>query len=251
MNSKTKVFLDGAQTMLKKVLQDQNTDKGWLKMLQAWSNGMCFCHNILEVTAFEKTGSGARWVLKCGHVYNIISLEETVNLKEGYSVSSIGKTASGEQDIKARVGGVVESKENREISVIKLLCHNFKPKLTQFANDIQNSPVDVIAKTKHGEVENFQVTRLQDSSFWKELNKEKEVERITSEISPLIELAVTRKVNFDSNSKGEIILVIDAWPGVTEDFANEAKSLRIVKSAGFKEIWLAGSVKELTFKIYP
>lgn len=250
MGKETTAFINGARIMLQKALLDKNANEGYLRLLSEWSKGIC-CGKPLEIISVEKTGSGVRRILRCGHTHSAISMEEAVNLGEGFNATRLNITSSGEQQVKAQIVGGRVSKENREIEVVKLLCHYFKPHFEKFSNDIQDSPVDVITEDSSGSVEHFQVTKLYDESFWRELSKERAVDKVLPEVTSLVQAAVARKNAFDTNSKTKTILVIDAWPGVMQEFAEQVVDLPVLTSAGFKEIWIAGSIPEMTFRLYP
>jgi hypothetical protein len=243
--------MKASRQTLEKVLRDGNADKQWLQILAALANGKCRCGARLDVVAVEKSGSGVRRILRCGDTYTAISLDGVVNVGEGFEASSLGTTPEGAQDTSARIGGTQSSKEAREITVVKLLCHYFKPHFSEFSNDIQNSPVDVIAKSPQGEIEYFQVTKLYEQSFWREIATKKSIERVTADVSGLVEDAIVRKQYFDQNTKHRIILVIDAWPGVMRALVEKTMKLPILSSSGFKEIWMMGSVPELSFQLFP
>lgn len=247
----TDLFVNASRSALQRLPKDGTVDKKWIEMLEMWSNNKCFCGKSLEIISIKKTENGMTRFFKCGHAHTAISLKETVKLGEGFSASSLGQMPNGEQKISVRISGAQISKENGEIAVVKTLCHYFRSHLKTFVNDKQDSPIDVIAKDESGNQEYFQVTKLYDESFWRELSNQKRVDRIIPEITSLIKNAIERKKNFDTKSKESIILLIDAWPGAIEDFAKEVANLPILSLAKFKEVWIVGSVPETTFKIYP
>lgn len=249
---RTTLFVSVAQKTLERALRDNNTDQKWIEVLSNWSQQKCHvCQDPLEITSFKRTGSGAKWEFKCGHVHNVISLEECTEIGKGYRIASLRSTTNGKQKVNARIGGTQISKENREITIIKLLCHHTKPSLEKFFNDVQDSPIDVIAQDASKKTEYFQVTKLYDETFWRKLRIDKNVDKIVSDIASLVESAINRKACFDTASKKEIILVIDTWPGVMRKVVQKAANLPIINQAGFKEIWLAGSIPETPFKLYP
>jgi len=249
MNKETASFVKAARLTLDKALRDGCTNEGYLSLLRTWSEQKC-CGALLEIVSIERTSNGVKRVFKCGHSHTAISLEEASNIGEGISYSKL-EMVDGKQKVGATVDGTRMPKEIREIAVVKLLCHHFKPHLEKFSNDIQDSPVDVIAENSSGLIENFQVTKLYDEQFWRDLSKEKTADRVLPEIESLVGDAIKRKVNFDKGSKTNIILAIDAWPGVMRELAEKMASLPVVRSSNFKEIWIAGSIPEMTFKIYP
>jgi hypothetical protein len=249
---RTASYISIARKTLKHVLQNDNTDRKWIEILSYWSQGKCHaCQAPLEIASFKKTGSGAEWKFKCGHAHNVISLEECTEIGEGYGASSLRTITDGKQEVNVRIAGTRLSKENREIAIVKMLCHYTKPSLKKFFNGVQDSPIDVIAQDASKKTEYFQVTKLYDETFWRELGKDKNVNKIVADISSLTESAIGRKTRFDTTSKKEIILVIDTWPGVIKEIAQKAVGLPIITQAGFKEIWLAGSIPETTFRLFP
>lgn len=224
------------------------------KVYSDWANGYCgLCKKKLEVIDFHKTGSGAEHILRCGHKLTVISLkDEAENLKMGSSYSSIGIEQSGKLDIHVEMSGSEVSKEVQEISVTKLFCHYMYPKFDSFRNDEQDSPIDVIAEARSGaDKEYFQVTKLNDSDFWKKLNTNKKVDVVMFEIENLVKNAIERKALFDKHIKQKIILLIDARPGVIPSVGKEIKDnlSDLLENSGFKEIWLAGSTLEITYRL--
>lgn len=251
MENKTRQFKEAAKRTIG-ILEKQNADKKLIQGYKDWAEGKCHtCDESLEIVSFTKTGSGAKWQFRCGHSLHIISLEEATKLEEGYEVSEMGITATTEQSTVARLAGIQMSKENRELAVVKLLCNYEKPELVNFKNDVQYSPIDVIGSTSDGRYEFFQVTKLYDESFWHKLGKNKNVNTILTDISSLIQSAIVRKISYDTGAKRKITLVIDTWPGVMSELAQRATNLSVIVDAGFKEIWLAGSLPETTFKLFP
>lgn len=250
MKEKTLFFINLLKSLLKKGPKNGKFDETWIKLLEEYSSGKCPCGDILEVVSFQKTGSGARWSFKCGHSYNVISLAETVNLKTGYSAAALRKLDDNSQKVSARIGGNEMKKENREIAVVKSLCNYYKPSLTKFYSDEQDSPIDVIAEGT-GELENFQVTRLYDKNFWNELYTSNQIDLIVSEMDNLLKNSIKRKEIFDQISKAQINLVIDAWPGVLPGLAEIISKIEIVRKSGFKEVWIAGLTAEMTYRIFP
>lgn len=147
---RTAFYISVARKTLKHVLQNSNTDQKWIEILSYWSQGKCHaCQAPLEIASFKKTGSGAEWRFKCGHVHNVISLEECTETGEGYGAFSLKPTTDGKQEVNVRIADTRLSKENREIAIVKMLCHYTKPSLKKFSNDVQGSPVDVTPYVTH------------------------------------------------------------------------------------------------------
>jgi hypothetical protein len=103
--------------------------------------------------------------------------------------------------------------------------------------------VDVIATDEQGNRELFQVTKFHSSSFWHQLRRIGRVDAEVPDIEESVRNAVSRKTNYDPQSKLSINLVIDAQPGFP---AGTAEALRmslgsLLKSSGFREVWLVGT----------
>ncbi len=251
---KTLRFIEAIKQTLKVMEINGDTNSPIYKVYSDWANGRCgLCNKNLEVIEFSKTGSGAEYILRCGHRLTAISLEDEVDhLSEGSSYSRLGVADAGKLDIYVEHSGTDANKEAQEISVTKLFCHYIYPELNVFMNDKQDSPYDVIAKIKGTDRrEFFQVTKLNDRDFWKKLNSSRKIDTVLGDIEGLVTNAINRKINFDPNEKSKIILLIDATPGVVDSIGKEIQSklIQLLQSAGFKEIWLVGATKEIIFRL--
>lgn len=251
---RTSRFIEATKQTIKVMARNGDTDSPTYKVYSDWANGWCgLCNKKLEVLEFRKTGSGAEYILKCGHRLTVISLEDEVSsLPEGSSYSRVGLQESGSLDIHVEHSGTDSNKEAQEISVTKLFCHYMHPEFDIFRNDKQYSPYDVIAEiSSTHEKKFFQITKLNDKNFWKKLNSDRKVDAVLADIEGLVRDAINRKINFDTNEKQKIILLIDARPGVIDSIGKEIQSglVNLLQNAGFKEIWLAGATKEITFKL--
>lgn len=250
---RTSKFIRSAKSLVKSIKEGKGSPE-FLGMFVPFSKGRCFkCDERLQIVDSKKTGSGTEYQFQCGHVIVITSLPEVTNGGSGYSNSRVGINEDGDHDIQIIRGGTSYHKTADEISVAKTFGHNFFPELDFFKNDIENSPVDVIAESKKNHiVEYFQITRLGDEKFWAELSRNNEVRRVLPEIAILVEKAILRKSKYDLQERKKIILLIDAKPGVMKEIADEVKDkLRAsLESSGFKQIWIAGAIKQLTHKIY-
>ena len=251
----TASFIKSIQQTLKAMEECGDTNSPIYKVYSDWANGWCgLCNKKLEVIEFRETGSGAEHILKCGHRLTAISLNNEVNkLKEGGGFSCVGVEQSGKLDIQVERSGFDMNKEAQEISVTKLFCHHFYPEFDTFRNDDQYSPYDVVAEVKSNRnKEYFQVTKLNDQDFWKKLNSDKRVDVVLHNIEKLVKDAIKRKINFDAKEKKKIILLIDANPGVINSVGEELKDKlsNLLKSAGFKQIWLSGRTKEITYRLH-
>ncbi len=251
---RTKRFIEATNQTLKAMERNNDTNSPIYKVYSDWANGWCgLCDKKLEIIEFRKTGSGTEHVLRCGHRLTAISLEDEVDhLPEGSSYSRVGVEETGKLDVHVEHSGIDANKEAQEISVTKLFCHYFYPEFNVFMNDKQDSPYDVIAEIKDfDKKEFFQVTKLNDKDFWKKLNSSRQVDTVLGDVENLVRDAINRKINFDQKEKSRIILLIDARPGVIDSIGREIQSklAQLLSIAGFKEIWLTGATKEITFKL--
>ncbi len=254
MNKHTERFVEGAKKILEKA--PASSDPKWIEYLTLSSQQLCgVCRAPLDVARFESNKGGARYIFVCGHSHVVISLEETIGLSEGFKAASLGVgEAVGQQKTQARIGGESLTKEGEELARTKIFAFYFRKELTKFYNDKQDSPIDVIAESENGAVkESFQVTKLYNEEFWKELNTKNAANLITDRVIVLIKDAIDRKKNLDSKQREKIILLIDTWPGILPEFAERGKEIleKLLNDANFKEVWLIGSLKEQMFKIWP
>ena len=234
-------FIKAAKQSLADTRMRDYYHPGHLNLLRGWAVGIC-CRALLQVESVQKTGSGVRWRLICGHCLDAISLEEVPDLKPGGGYLSAGITKFGKIRFGMSVIGDPLSKEGGELSIVKLLAHNKKPYLVNFRNDLQDSPTDVIATGESGEREYFQVTKLQSSSFWNKLRHDKQIDFVIEDVEELVRNAIRRKMKYPLKSRSSISLVIDAQPGLTtETVAGLKKELApLLVSSGFSEIWIVG-----------
>ncbi len=251
---RTSRFIEATKQTLKIMEKNGDINSPTYKVYSGWANGWCgLCNIKLEVLEFRKTGSGAEHILKCGHSLTVISLEDEVSsLSEGSSYSRVGLQESGDLDIHVEHSGSDLNKEAQEISITKLFCHYIYPEFDFFINDKQDSPYDVIAEiSRTHKKEFFQITKLNDKDFWKRLNLNRKVDAVLSDIEKLVSEAINRKINFDPNEKCKIILLIDARPGVIESIGKEIqlKLANLLQNSGFKEVWLTGATREITFRL--
>lgn len=223
-------------------------------MFIPFSKGRCFaCGERLRLIDTIKSGSGIEYQFECGHVIIVTGLPEVKNGSHGHSYSRVGTNKEGIHDVHIRRRGTNTGKDEDEITVAKTFSHNFFPEFTNFEKDIQSSSVDVIAQSDKGhEVELFQITKLSDETFWAELSRNNQVTKVMPEITLLVEKAIQKKLKYESKDRKKIILLIDARPGVMKCIADEIKTklTSLAETAGFKQIWLVGSIKNLTHQIY-
>ncbi len=252
-----KGFVNSSKKTLQRLQDKGNCDENFLKIYRSWSDGICFnCGKKINITSLEKTGSGLRRRFGCcGCTVDIILLEETRQFEqhpyESYRYSRIG---INQGNVQVKIKGDQLKKTSEEISVVKIFCHCFYQNLSVFYKDIDNSPIDIKGESEDGsEVEYFQVTKLDSPSFWQDLKKNGVAKRNSKEIHNLIQKAINRKINFDKNIKHNIILLIDASPGIMKNHANNIKKQLelIFKKSEFKEIWLVGSNCELSYRLFP
>lgn len=244
-------FIELAKQTLQMMKKNGEENSSVYKVYAAWASGYCLCGRKIVIIDFCKTGSGVGWRLQCGHGPTVISLQDEVpRLPHGSSYSRVGVGSMGGLSVHVEKVGKGPDKEGEEISVAKLFCHHFYPLFDKFKNDKQDSPYDVIAESKEGKWEYFQVTKLENQNFWKELNTNKKIDTILLHIEDLVSEAIERKSKYDSTEKQKIILLIDVNPGILKSVGAEIKTklADMLLESGFKEIWLTGATPELTYR---
>lgn len=188
-----------------------------------------------------------------------ISVNDTISLDDGLEIGGYGCGQDGSQKIGGRRTNWSENKTTKEVDEIDV-ARRFSSLtvngLTKFEKHSQNSDVDVCGMSDNKQiVENFQITRLWDEQFWKELNagavdKELSLEKIAE----LILLAVKRKGEnkYTHSRRKIIILLIDTNPvAVIPELIDKIKNClgTRVSYFGFKSVWLVGTNKEHIFKL--
>jgi hypothetical protein len=241
-------FIKKSQNLVR-LIEEGKVSKHFLDMHKPFSEGLCFaCRKKLKVIKIIKTGSGIEYKFQCGHSLNIISLEEIKDGGSGFSNSRVGINSEGMHDVKIIRGGTKSSKIEDEMSVAKMFCHQHRPELSIFKNDIENSPYDIIGESKNKTIfEYFQITKLENQNFWKELSEKNIVDTILPNIEELVKNAIERKMKYSQEERNRIILLIDASPGVMKEIASQIKTK--IANSKFKEIWLVGKTAELTHRI--
>lgn len=246
-------FIRTAKRVVKGI-QEGKVGAEFLDMFGPFSEGLCFwCRESLRIVNTIQSGSGTEYQFRCGHAIILTGMPEIKNGSRGSSYSRVGENEDGHHHILVNKRMTSMDQEEDEISLAKTISHNFFPRLSNFKKDIQSSPVDVIAESDERTItEFFQITKLSDEQLWTELNRNKQIDRVMPEISKSVEAAIKKKQKYESKERNKIILLIDSRPGIVKKIADEiAVGLSpLTNTAGFKEIWLAGSIRELTHRIY-
>jgi hypothetical protein len=249
----TNRFRQGAKVMVKNMRTKSNYSEKMLALYTDFAKGDCgVCHKTLHVQEVRKSGAGIEYRFACGHAMTLISLaKETKKIKTGESYSTLHKDNDKSTRVHVEISGEKFVKEEEEISLTKLFCHNFYPTYTVFKNDVENSAIDVIAVDENKNELFFQVTKMNNSEYWKELNTSQIVDLKHSNIEKLVEEALTRKSGYDAEIKKKIILLIDAKPGLFKEDAELIKNQlqERIKKSGFKGVWIVGVNSDLTHSI--
>ena len=250
----TKDFVSMSQRMLGWAKKQSGFSPDFLTFYKSFAQGKCcVCGKRLVVISRSVTGSGTEYRFFCKHTFNIVSLEEAKGLGRGHSHSRVGINTEVVHDVAIEFEGDRIAKEASEILAVKTLAHYYKPDLSVFKSDIQNSPYDVIGESADKtSIEYFQVTKLEDSNFFRTLNSNKEIKTVLPELQSLTKKAIQRKINFSPYERKKIVLIIDADPGVLEGLVGGIKSglSELLIEASFKEVWISGSTRELTHRIF-
>ncbi|WKZ25005.1 MAG: hypothetical protein QY321_01065 [Patescibacteria group bacterium] len=245
-----KLFILDAQRRLISALQGCESEE-YIEALSAWAQGKCRCGEKLVIENIVKSEDTTSYEFVCGHKFITKSLSDTFVLSDSLRVGSLGEDEEGNQKISARQSGKITRKQVSEINVAKKFASSERKYLVTFVNDIENSLVDVIATAEDGSRgEYYQITKLYDKDFWQKLNTLGAVDLITNALVPLIETAIRRKNDYDPKEKNNLILLIDAWPGILNKYASAAKTNLsfLLREANFKEVWLIG---QTTFRLWP
>lgn len=225
-----------------------------IKMYEQFANGMCFCGKKLTVKNFIKTGSGADWLFECGHKITVIGLKESGNKNSSHGDKHYKSELKFDRQsrLDVQTTGQKQGKEESELAVVKLLCHFYKKELQNFSQPETDSHIDVIGEDSEGNEIHFQVTQLYDQNFWHHLNKYGKASiEIKEKVTALIENAVNRKFNYPKDLREDLVLVIDSGVGILPADIDKSSFSNLVTESNFKEIWLVGRTKDLTFKLYP
>lgn len=245
-----RAFTSNAFESLKKALAT-SSDEEYIKTLVAWSQGMCWCGQNLRIAYYKKKNNYTEYKFACGHGYKILQIQENINVTDNWELTSLGQDEFGNQKVSARVYGKVKNKTSEEVLLVKKFVQSQGTDLSRFRNDVIDSPIDVIAETEDGSRKEFyQITNLYETSFWKELHTTGAVDLVANTMEPAIRAALERKKNFDKQESKKIILLINTWPGILNDYAWKAKEKLnyLLQYTGFKEIWLVG---QNNIKIWP
>jgi hypothetical protein len=174
----------------------------------------------------------------------------------GFQASLLRATAGGGQDFSARRTNWNDTGPSTEIETAKRFSEFVGNGLTHFEKAPEYDDVDIKGKSADGAMsEEFQITRLWDGKFWRQLNATgaTDMQLSREELSNLILDAVERKgKKYASGRRKMLILLIDATPeGVLPSLIPSIRSdLKVaLNGIGFKQVWLVGSDKEKTTQL--
>lgn len=246
---KTERLIKIAQGMLK------STNRPLKKDLMFYiAHGVCIrCKKRLYVVQWEHSEERSKIKLACGCEILMHQIGEPHSGKRKNDDASI-YSKIGKNEIFSMYDGKKLIKENDEIAITHMFLAAAYPKFGKVKlYDEQNSPIDTIAY--HNNEKLFiQVTKLLESGFWQMLNIKGKADindLSISKIIKLIEKAINRKLNVDSEQKKQIILLISSWPGIHEIHFSmiKEKLKKLSADSGYKEIWIVGAIPELTTQI--
>lgn len=219
-----------------------------------FAKGRCFvCKERLYVDDFIKSGSGVEYKFRCGHKLVMAGFPEIEDKSSGRSYSRIGSNEEGSHDVYSRREGIKYNQDSDEIILAKSFCHSFYPELSIFVKDIQSSSIDIIGKTEDGkEIYSFQITKIDNGEYWKDVYQKGNLSRVMPEISKDVSNSILKKMKYALEDRNRIILLVDIRPGVVLDVARVIKTqiAGILNEADFKEVWLVGTTDLLTHRIY-
>jgi hypothetical protein len=174
----------------------------------------------------------------------------------GLQASLLRASAGGGQDISVRRTNWNDTGPSSEIETAKRFSKFVGNGLTHFEKAPEDDDVDIKGKSADGAMsEEFQITRLWDGKFWKQLKATDASDRQLSkeELYRLILDAVERKEKkYASERRKMLILLIDAspegvLPSLIPSILSDLKAA--LNRIGFKQVWLVGSDKEKTFPL--
>lgn len=245
-------FQERARLNYEQLLKNPYTVSDYLRVTKLMSEGRCHvCEVPIEKISVEKGEIHVKYIFPCGHGHIIASLHETISIKEDLSLATIGLTEEGVQKVQTRISGKVPKSQFQEILVCRKLATFYKPWLVKFRQDVQDSPVDVEGSSIDGsQKECFQVTRLYPPNFWEDLNLNQRKDLEIEDTTLWVQFALERKMKFPLHERKKITLLIEAWPGILLHTFSSLSLANALKEADFKEVWIVGSTREMTFQLY-
>ena len=252
----TKKFIDLARKMYEFDKDNPTAEKDWLTILLGFSNGVCeMCQKSLIVKDVQINFQGTKYYFECGHMYGLMKVDDKTSKVRDPNLSFNRVSIALNPDapnIKATHFGPKIKTEHSELEIARKFVEIAYPEYQNIKkNSEESSLVDIIAI--NDTTEEFllmQVTKLYPTDFWKKLHTINKVET-RQEVKPLILKSIERKFNFDQEEKKRVILLIDSWPGFDKaTLGNLSDEFRVkLLNAGYKEIWLVGSLEQLTFRL--
>ena len=254
--NKTKQFIELATKIYQFDQNNPNMEKEWLTMMSKFCGGICGrCNKTLKVIKVKTNFQGRKFFFKCGHMYGLSKVDDKTTTirdpKRTFEKASIFLSSDAPQ-VEAHHSGPKIQTYLDELGVARKFIEIAYPtyqKIKKFEEE--SSLVDIVAENENnGEKIFMQVTKLYPADFWKDFHTLKSV-KINEPIEPLLIKAIERKSNFDQNEKRKTILLIDSWPGFEQVTIGQLSLnlKRVIKTAGYKEIWIVGSIEQLSFRI--
>jgi len=181
----------------------------------------------------------------------------SVHTSLGFQARTIRADPGGGQRITIRRAGWLETAASTEMDTAQRFANFCDNGFTEFSKAQENDDVDIVAKYSNGAVvQEFQITRLWDGQFWKQLNTKGavDIELTQNEVVTLIHQAIERKgdAKYAVNRRKQLILLIDTNPDAIR--VQLAPLLRSALNsqldrASFKQVWLVGPDQEGTIQL--
>lgn len=252
----TKKFVELAKKMYEFDKDNPTAENDWFEMILSFSNGICgMCHRPLVVDKIKTNFQGTEYYFQCGHMFKMMKIDDkTTKVRDSNLIFNRATISLDSKAlmVKATHSGKKIKTDHDELGVARKFIEIAYPDFQKITkNKEEASLTDILAiNEKNGEKLFIQITKLYPSEFWKEFNVNKKTET-EQEVKPLILGAIERKLNFDEDEKKKTILLIDSWPGFNKETLGELSDefkLKLLNSK-YKEIWLVGALKELTFRL--
>lgn len=161
------------------------------------------------------------------------------------------------QCITIRRAGWFETTASTEMDTAHRFANFCDSRFIEFNKAQEYDDVDIVAKSSNGAtVQEFQITRVWDGPFWKQLNTTGAVDRklTKDELVTLIHQAIERKgeAKYSINRRKQLILLIDTNPDAIRvqlaPFLRSALKSQLDK-VSFKQVWLVGPDQDNTFQL--
>jgi hypothetical protein len=253
---KTKQFMEFAKKAYNFDRNNPNMEKEWLGMMSKFCGGICGrCGKSLKVTKIKINFQGKKFFFECGHMFGINQVDDkTTKIPDPARTFRKARISLTQRSphITASHSGPRLLTNLDELGVTRKFIEVAYPSYQKIKKyDEEASLVDTVAENEvTGKKIFMQVTKLYPADFWKDLHTLSHAET-KQDIESLLVKAIERKNNFDVKEKNKIILLIDSWPGFEIEtlYTMGPKLNQLIKESGYKEIWVIGSLNQLTFRI--